>query len=287
MLHLSSLLMVSAAFAQNAQTINIVAATNSADFQPGLAQPGSLCSLFVTGLQGSPGILTAPTVPLPNELAGVSVRIDSLPAPILAIAFFDSYQQINVQVPWEVSGKYRLTVSVAQNGVSGESDQLVTGSLLRPSVFFVDGKGYEVFQRATDYSPVTPDNPVQPGEYVIAYAINLGPVSHTPATGDPSPFDPLAVSVAVPPVCSMMDNIRWGTTNLAPLRVASPSFIGLAPGTVGVYQVNFQVPQSIPPGDIPISFMRELLENIVKCPGFGSQTELITIESPTVLLPVR
>jgi len=192
-----------------------------------------------------------------------------------------------VQVPWEASGKYSLTVSVAQNGVSAQSDQPVTGSLLRSSVFFADGKGYGVFQRATDYSRVTPDNPVQPGEYVIGYAMNLGPVSHTPATGDPAPFDPLVVSVAVPPVCSMMDSIRWGTTNRPPLAVASPTFVGLAPGIVGVYQVNFQVPQSIAPGDIPISFERELQENIIKCPGFGSQTELITIESPTVLLPVR
>jgi uncharacterized protein (TIGR03437 family) len=248
--------MVSAASALNAQTINILAATNSADFRRGLPQPGSLCSLFVTGLQGSRGIVTAATVPLPNELAGVGVWVDSLPAPILAVAFFDSYQQINMQVPWEVSGNYSLTVSVAQNGISAQSDQPVTGSLLQPSVFFADAKGYGVFHRATDYSRVTPDNPVQPGEYVIGYAINLGPVSHAPVTGDPAPFDPLAVSVAIPPVCSMMHSIRWGTTDRAPLAVVSPSFVGLAPGTVGVYQVNFQVPQSIAPGDIPIIFMR-------------------------------
>jgi uncharacterized protein (TIGR03437 family) len=279
--------MVSAAFAQNAQTINIVATTNSADFHPGLPQPGSLCSLFVTGLQGSPGIVTPPTVPLPSELAGVSVWIDSRPAPILAIAFFDSYQQINLQVPWEVPGNNSLTVSVAQNGVSAQSDEPVNGYLLQPSVFFADAKGYGFFQRATDYSRVTPDNPVHPGEYVIGYAINLGPVTHTPATGDPAPFDPLAVPTAVPPVCSMMDSIRWGATNQAPLEVAPPLFVGLAPGKVGVYQVNFQVPQSVALGDIPISFVRNLQENTFSCPGFGSQTELITLESPTVLLPVR
>jgi uncharacterized protein (TIGR03437 family) len=279
--------MGTAAFAQNVQTINIAAATNSADFRPGLPQPVSLCSLFVTGLQGSPGIVTAPTVPLPNELASVSVWIDSAPAPILAIAFFDGYQQINVQVPWEVSGNKSLTVSVAQNGVSAQSDQPVTANLLQPSMFFADTTGYGVFQRATDYSRVTPDNPVRPGEYVIGYAINLGPVSHAPATGYPAPFDPLAVPVAVPPVCSIMDSIRWGTTDRAPLAVASPSFVGLTPGTVGVYQVNFQVPQSIPPGDIRISFVRNLQENIFMCPGFGSQTEFITIASQTVLLPVR
>src|SRR5580704_5795350 len=36
------------------QPIQIIALTNSADFQPGLPQKGSLASIFCTGLQGGP-----------------------------------------------------------------------------------------------------------------------------------------------------------------------------------------------------------------------------------------
>jgi uncharacterized protein (TIGR03437 family) len=228
----------------------------------------------------------AATLPLPNQLAGTSVSIDSLPAPILAITFFDGYQQINVQVPWEVSVSPSLLVTVAQNGVSAQSSQPLS-DYLTASVFFADANGYGIFQHASDYSRVTADNPAHRGEYVIGYGINLGPVSHTPATGAPAPFNPLAVSVAVPPVCSFTDNISWGAVDQPPIALATPSFVGLAPGTVGVYQINFQVPQSIPLADIPISFARLLQENAFGCPGFGSQTSILTKESPAVLLPVQ
>lgn len=88
------------------QSIQIVALTNGADFQLGLPQKGSLASIFCTGLQGSLGVVTAPPqYPLPTEIVSgglsISVSINFTPAPILAIAFEQGYQQLNVQVPWE------------------------------------------------------------------------------------------------------------------------------------------------------------------------------------------
>src|ERR1700676_1029921 len=94
------LLMFSFSGIVSAQTINIVAVTNSADFATGLPQKGSLASIFCTGLQGEPGIVSATQYPLSNRVNDISVWINSVPAPILAIAFQDGYQQINVQVPW-------------------------------------------------------------------------------------------------------------------------------------------------------------------------------------------
>jgi len=259
--------------AQGTQKINIVAVTNSADFFPGLSQAGSLSSIFVTGLQGPQGIILATRYPLLNELAGVSVWIDSLPAPILAVAFLDGYQQINVQVPWE--GRFPpQVVKVAQKGIEAQTRN-VLGVFW--SVFFSDASGYGIIQHASDYSLVTPQNPAHAGEYLIAYAENLGPVSNQPATGSPSPFNPLAESIPVGnPAClvtNVVNVVQIGSTGVA------PSYIGLTPSSVGLYQVNFKVPSSVSTGDLPMSFLHHISGPPAVC--------YMTSFSRSVLLPVR
>src|ERR1043166_1497794 len=260
--------------AQTPQTINIVAVTQSADFSTGLSQPGSLSSIFVTGLQGSQGIIVAMKYPLPNELAGISVWIDSLPAPILAVAFFDGYQQINLQVPWEARFPPKV-VKVAQNGIDAQTSDVL--GVLGWSVFFADANGYGIVQHALDYSLVTPLIPAHPGEYLITYAGNLGPVSNQPATGSPAPFNPLAESIPVGfPGCI------GDVANLVQIGqdvYVAPTYIGLTPGSVGLYQVNFQLPSSVSAGDLPMSFLHHISGPPAVC--------YMTSFSRSVLLPVR
>jgi uncharacterized protein (TIGR03437 family) len=272
--------------AQTPQTITVVAVTNSADFQPGLPQRGSLASIFVTGLVGRPGIVSNAGNPLSNTLNGISVTIDSSPAPILAIAFESGYQQINVQVPWDLQSEPSwpcdvqcgsAVVEVAQNGVRAQSKADFTGlKLFYPSIFFSDTNGYGIFKHA-DYSFVTPQNPAHPGEYIVGYGINLGPASNTPPTGTPALADPVSISIPVAPVCSIKDTVGAG----------APLLVGLAPGTVGVYQINFQVPTSIATGDVPIGFGRQVaLHYYSDFCGF-SGLQILTELSRTVLLPVH
>ena len=67
-----------------------------------IPMPGGLATVFCTGLSGRPGDkVVAEGLPLPLQLAGLSVDVFSSPAPILAVAFENTYQQINIQVPWE------------------------------------------------------------------------------------------------------------------------------------------------------------------------------------------
>jgi uncharacterized protein (TIGR03437 family) len=271
------LVVLSELSAQTTQTINIVAVANSADFQPGLPQKGSLASLFVTGLQGGSGIITNSTRPLSNYLNGISVWINFLPAPILSIAFSSGYQQINVQFPWE-GQRDPLYVEVFQNGMRAHTENTQVNGW---SVFFSDANGYGILQHASDYSLVTPQNPAHPGEYVIAYAINLGPVENQPQTGVPASSSPLSYSTTPGGVCRMSDSIHIGTTT------GSPSYVGLAPGTVGVYQVNFQLPSSVGTGDLSLTFVRTLLVNPVgQCLGSGLGSQTSTLTSRSVLLPV-
>jgi len=265
--------------AQPSQTINIVAVTNSADFQPGLPQKGSLASIFCTGLEGAPGIIMADRYPLSSGLNGITVWINFLPAPILAVAFESGYQQINVQVPWE-GLRDPLYVEVFQNGIRAHTENTQANAF---SVFFSNANGYGIVQHSSDYSPVNEQNPAHAGEYLTAYGINLGPVNNTPASGVPSPLSPLSTVVQrLPGTCGASDQLRIGSVPV------SPTFEGLAPGYVGVYQINFQVPLSVPAGDLPLSLVRDLQEQpFGMCTPDHEGYSDTTTTSRSVLLPVR
>ena len=73
------------------------------------------------------------------------------------------------------------------------------------------------------------------GEYISIYCTGLGDVTTRPPLGSATPADPLASTLVTPVV----------TIGGAPATV---SFSGLAPGFVGLYQVNVQVPATAPPG---------------------------------------
>jgi uncharacterized protein (TIGR03437 family) len=78
-------------------------------------------------------------------------------------------------------------------------------------------------------------------DFIDIFATGLGPVTNQPASGAPAPSVPLA----------------WTTANVTVTIGGAPatvSFAGLAPGWVGLYQVNVQVPANAPVGDaVPVS----------------------------------
>jgi uncharacterized protein (TIGR03437 family) len=76
-----------------------------------------------------------------------------------------------------------------------------------------------------------------PGETLIVYLTGLGAVSALLNAGQPAP-GPLAVRYEV--------EVRLGDLGLR------PTFAGLAPGFVGLYQVNVPLPPTLPPGAYPL-----------------------------------
>lgn len=84
---------------------------------------------------------------------------------------------------------------------------------------------------------VSPQDPGQPGEIVHLWAVNLGEVNGPIRTGETAPINsprPLVTPLAC----------RIGASR-TPLEVV---FAGLAPGTVGLYQVSIRLPRVLPPG---------------------------------------
>jgi hypothetical protein len=95
----SLLLMSSGAFSQALPKVDPAGVVNGASYAQPIA-PGSLVSIFGTNLAAT--TMTAQETPLPTELAGTSVTLNGIKAPLL----FVSPSQINLQAPSSLSISY-------------------------------------------------------------------------------------------------------------------------------------------------------------------------------------
>jgi uncharacterized protein (TIGR03437 family) len=208
------------------------AVTNGASFAAGVS-PGAIVTIFGTSLtKNVSGVVLADRLPLPTQLAGTSVQVSGTAAPLFAVANVNGQEQINLQVPYEVTGQSTASFVVNNNGVSSAA-VVVNVAAAHPGIFTVDGKSGAILHGITS-TLVTASNPAARGEVVVIYATGLGPVSPAPATGTAASSNPLSLTSAQPVV-------RIGGSN-APVL-----FSGLAPSFAGLYQVNVGVPADITP----------------------------------------
>src|SRR4051794_11171485 len=71
---------------RNSVTSGNIAAVSSASFLPGIS-PGGLVTIFGDNLSDVSGIVVAQTNPLPYVLAGVSVTVNGIDAPLFSVAY--------------------------------------------------------------------------------------------------------------------------------------------------------------------------------------------------------
>ncbi len=208
---------------------------NGASFRPATEPnsaiaPGAIVAIFGADLASE--TVLAGEVPLPTTLGETSVTFDN----ILASLFFISRVQINAQVPFELTtGAGSVTVQVTRGSETTEA-QPTEIAAVSPGIFTLNqqGSGPAAILHAEDFQPVTASAPAQPGEFLAIFCTGLGPVQPEVASGDVAPStEPLARTVTLPMV------------NIAGIA-ADVTFSGLAPGFVGLYQVNVQVPSGVP-----------------------------------------
>jgi len=198
---------------------------NAATFAPPAA-PGMLATIW--GVKMASGIVPAGSVPLPTSLGGATVMVDSTPMPLLYV----SPTQINGQLPSNLAaGAHSLKV-VVTGGV--ESDPITFDvQAASPGVFLWDNnRGVVVNQ---DYSLNSAANPIDRGKVVTIYATGSGQVQPPVADGAAASASPLSRTPDQPVV------IIGG-------RQAEVQYSGLAPGWVGLWQINAVVPQDAPTG---------------------------------------
>ncbi len=205
---------------------------NAASFAAGIS-PGSLATVFAAGVKDDPGIVGAGGLPLPPSLAGVSVQVNGVTAPIHGIANANGLEQVNFQVPFEIAGSATATVVVTRDGQAGAAVSVPVREVL-PGVYG-DGSGGAIAVHNLDYSLVTATRPLVPGEDAFVYAAGLGRVQSPPATGAAAPGTPPSALVSA------------ATVTVGGVATQA-QFAGLAPGFAGVYQVNFRVPAGVGSG---------------------------------------
>jgi uncharacterized protein (TIGR03437 family) len=208
---------------------------NAADGSDGIA-PGGLVTVW--GSQLSPVNISTSEIPVPTALGESCLTVNGVPAPML----FVSPQQINAQLPFEVEGDATMVLHTPA-GTSNSLDFTVLAEA--PGVFRsgVAGPatGIPTIVRAKNNKLVTPANPIHRGEVIVIYATGLGHTLPAVSTGFAAPANPLAVAIAQP-------EVTLGGLVL-PLYYA-----GLAPGEVGVYQINALVPGWSPTGmQVPLT----------------------------------
>lgn len=191
-----------------ASTAQNLSAVNAASSGPGLV-PGSLASLFGSGIAPVVGIAQAAAFPLPSTIAGASVAINGTPVPLLAVANTNGQDQINFQVPFELAGATGASLVITAGGQTSAPLEIAIAAA-QPEIFTVQQ---------------------QPAAWTI-WATGLGAVSNAPATGQPAPSSPLAVTTG---------EVRVTIGGID----AQVLYAGLSPNFAGLYQVNAVPPVGI------------------------------------------
>jgi len=210
--------------------------------------PGGLVSLFGAGL--APAEQSARGSPLPAQMNGVSIEVNGKPAPLL----FVSPQQINFLLPFETPGTPTLLIKYAGSTSSpiqlGPEDFRLDAA---PAIFTISA------ERQAAVLIAGTSRPAHRGEVVEIYCTGLGRVSNPPSPGSPASSEMLSITLGA-------TIVTVGTAR------AEVLFSGLAPGLVGVYQVNARIPQEAPTGDrVPLSIR-------VNEQGIASNTPTIAIQ---------
>ena len=207
----------------------INAVVSAGDFKSPSA-PGGLISVFGAAL--SPTNQATSEIPLPTALASSCLTVNGQPMPLI----FVSPTQVNAQMPFQAVGNVVMVVHTP-GGVSPNFNMTVQSTA--PAVFLSGSAGPltnlpTVVRQSTDLL-VTSSNPVHLGDQIVIYLTGMGAVSPVVANGNPSPSSPLAMAIAQPQVT--LGGVSLGV-----------EYAGLAPGEVGVYQINAIVPASAPQG---------------------------------------
>ena len=192
--------------------------------------PGTIVEIYGSNFANQS--TAASTVPLPISLGGASVTIGGYPAPL----YYAGPSQIDAEIPTELAPGGVYQVVVTSGGGQSTPGSIATAAV-SPGIAAY-GNGAAIAQHA-DYSLVTEASPAAPGEYIVIYLSGMGLTNDTVADGAASPSNPLGQPLVAPTL----------TFNGSSIPIY---FSGLTPGYVGLYQTNFQVPASIPNGDISL-----------------------------------
>jgi uncharacterized protein (TIGR03437 family) len=209
------------------------------------ATPGGFASMYGYNLANE-SLTVAGTSTLPESLNGVSLLVNGRAVPILAVAPW----QLNAQLPFDIPIDTPASDATFQfRFADGSTSNMIHSRLTRSSVHILGlprNGCTNVFHAGTGM-PADAAHPVQAGETVEIYAVGLGPTDPVVPAGVPAPSSPPA---------KLIDLI--GIDVQEPLmNVSVPVvFAGLAPGMIGIYQINATIPKGLVGPNIKNFYLR-------------------------------
>lgn len=173
--------------------------------------------------------------PLPTRIEGVSLEISDRSRVVEAPLFSVAPDRILAQIPFGLSGP---VLDLLVKTAAGSSGKTSVPLLARVPRVLSAANGATLFH--ADGGIVNAAAPAAPGEVLTLYSIGLGAVEPTIAAGAAASGSPLhhvtdAVLVAIAG------------------KEAKTLYAGLAPGSVGMYQINFEMPQDLIPGPLELT----------------------------------
>jgi len=204
---------------------------NVASYAYSSTPPGSVFALFGQNLATrSAG---ASTTTLPTELLTTTVTVNGETAPL----FYVDPMQIDAQMPWDIPGN-SIAAVIVTNGTSVSNAAAIYVPATGTPGIGVFGNNRAVVVNA-NLSVNTGSTPAAVGDEVVAYFTGGGPVDAAGklVTGAPAP-------AGLSPVTGDNSVTVGG-------EQAVVKYMGLTPGSIGLYQANFIVP-SVAKGAYPV-----------------------------------
>jgi len=189
--------------------------------------PGTAVQIYGSNLAAPGTSEIASSLPFPTSLKGTSVFIAGVQSPL----YFVSPGQINALAPFELQPgvPYQVLLNVGGALTTPDGFTATPGS---PGIAaFPNGN---IIAQHTNATLVTDAAPARPGEIIVLFLAGLGSAQNEPVAGTGAPLPPT-------------DPLNPVTLTVAG-NAAPTLFVGLTPGSVGLYQINFTVPLDTPDG---------------------------------------
>ena len=221
--------------------------------------PGEIVAVYGTDMLDQDPINITATPPLPTQVGSenTQVLVNGTAAPI----FYASNTQINIQIPFELNVGPDAQIQVVRNGIKSAIGTVPTANqapqILRfgcgfPNVCPAPWGNYGIGLLFSDLPtlefPMAPKYPIPniraatTGDVIEFFATGLGQMTPPLVTGAVPSTSPLPTLSPAFTVCFATAPVASGICN--PVQYA-----GIAPGFVGLYQVNVGIPANAPRGD--------------------------------------
>ena len=223
---------------------------NAGSYAAGATPAGSVFALF--GLNLAPTTGQPAVVPLPGTFLNTTVTVNGEAAPL----FYVSPTQINAQMPEDIQPGVATVVVKTGNSTSNAVAVEVPAAGTPGIIYYGDNRAVVV--DASQQNVVnTTSAPAKVGDVLVVYFTGGGPVNASgplvTGAGAPGGLSPLAAT----------SRITVGGVD------AVVSYIGLTPGSIGLYQANFTLPK-VAAGDRPL---------VITIAGNASNSALIAVSN--------